>query len=80
MEDFSENEDLLLQDAEILVENAHQLICTNCNLNIQEKFVIGPCGDLNVCGQCIYTIRQSNLPICPTCGQRIENVIRVREM
>ena len=79
-QEFSENEDLLLQDAEIPVENTHQLICTSCNLNIQERFVIAPCGDSNVCGQCIDTIRESNLPICPTCGQRFENVIRIRQM
>ena len=79
-QEFSENGELLLQDTENHVENIHELICTSCNLNIHERFVIAPCGDSNVCGQCIETVRQSNIPNCPTCGERIENVIRVRQI
>ena len=79
-QEFHENRDLVLQDLEINTEANDQIICSNCNLNILEKFMIGPCGDYNVCGQCIETVRQSNEPNCPTCGHRIENVIRFRQL
>ena len=48
-QEFHEYSDLLLQDLEIHNENIHELICSYCNLSIQERFVIGPCGDSNVC-------------------------------
>ena len=48
---------------------------------LQERFVIGPFGDSNVCGQYIESVmKQSNILNCPTCGKRIENVIRVHQM
>ena len=43
--------------------------------------MIGPFGDSNVCGQYIESVmKQSNILNCPTCGKRIENVIRVHQM
>ena len=78
-QEFSENEELFFQDVETNVENSNQLICSNCNLDIQERYMIGPCGHYNVCFQCIQTIQQSNEPKCPTCRNRILSVIRFQE-
>ena len=79
-QEFSENGDFLLQYLEIYLENTHQLICSGCNLDIQEKLWLAHGGDSNVCGQCIENVIQSNLSLCPTCGHKIENVIRVHQM
>ena len=80
-QECSENGDTLLHDTKTHVGDTHEFVCTRCNLNIQERFVIGPFGDSNVCGQYIESVmKQSNILNCPTCGKRIENVIRVHQM
>ena len=80
-QEFRENGDELLDDHEIHLETSDQdqIICPLCHLNIHQRIMIAPCGDFNICGACIQTIWQSNEPNCPTCGSRIENVIRFRQ-
>ena len=67
---------MILADLEIEAENSDNLICSHCSLEYQEKIMIGPCGHLNICGQCIETALQLEEPKCPTCGRIIGTLIR----
>ena len=76
-QEFFESRDLLFQDLEIHVKNTYMLKCSNCNLAIQERFMICSCWDFTVCGTCIETHWLHKEPNCLTCGQKIENVINI---
>ena len=64
---------------EIEPENNDQFVCGVCNLQIWERFMITPCGDTNVCNQCITFARQSDEPKCPTCGETFNEAFRFRQ-
>lgn len=56
--------------------------CVKCDLRIYEKNMLHPCGDTNVCQDCIDDIRASSqTPCCPNrdCGKEIENVLPFRK-
>jgi hypothetical protein len=55
--------------------------CIKCQLKIYEKNMFQPCGDTNVCQECIDDIMESNNPKCPNkdCSKTIEKVLPFRK-
>ena len=61
----------------LIILNYSKVCNNNCNIAIQELFMICSCWDYSVCGICIETHRIFKEPNCLACGQKIEKFLNI---